>query len=62
MAVLIPIDDPHDPRIARFKVRDRALNTRADRRGYVDEVVVSNLRPEQRLGASGYGRGLPERC
>ena len=32
MAVLIPIDDPNDPRIALFKVRDRALNTRADRR------------------------------
>jgi len=31
----------------------RAINTRADRRGYVDEVVVSNLPPEQRLGASG---------
>ncbi|MEO6124206.1 MAG: RNA methyltransferase [Ilumatobacteraceae bacterium] len=36
MAVLtrsiIPIDDPNDDRIALFKVRDRALNTRADRR------------------------------
>lgn len=32
MAVLIPIDDPNDERIALFKVRDRGLNTRADRR------------------------------
>ena len=36
MAVLnqriIPVEDPDDARIALFKVRDRALNTRADRR------------------------------
>ena len=32
MAVLIRIDDPHDERLAPFRLRDRALNTRADRR------------------------------
>lgn len=32
-------------RLRRVPAR-RAINTRADRRGYVDEVVVSNLRPE----------------
>ena len=31
-------------RLRRVPAR-RAINTRADRRGYVDEVVVSNLRP-----------------
>ena len=39
-------------RLRRVPAR-RAINTRADRRGYVDEVVVSNLRPEQRLAARG---------
>lgn len=32
MAVLIPIDDPEDVRLAPFRLRERALNTRADRR------------------------------
>jgi DNA adenine methylase len=39
-------------RLRRVPAR-RAINTRADRRGFVDEVVVSNLRPEQRLAARG---------
>jgi len=29
---VILIEDPHDARIAMFRMRDRALNTRADRR------------------------------
>ena len=36
-------------RLRRVPAR-RAINTRADRRGYVDEVVVSNLRPGLRAG------------
>ena len=44
-------------RLRRVAAR-RAINTRADRRGYVDEVVVSNLRPRPEIaglaaGASG---------
>ncbi|HEY4331530.1 MAG TPA: RNA methyltransferase [Ilumatobacteraceae bacterium] len=36
---MIVIDDPDDERVAAFRVRDRALNTRADRR----EVVAAGL-------------------
>lgn len=32
MAVLIPIEDPNDERLAPFRLRERSLNTRADRR------------------------------
>lgn len=39
-------------RLRRVPAR-RAINTRADRRGFVDEVVVSNLTPGQRLAARG---------
>lgn len=32
MPGVIRIDDPHDERLAQFRLRDRGLNTRADRR------------------------------